>query len=61
MEQLELFDVDTHYPEETTENFKSLGWSNAYSDYLSYSYDQHDCPTCHPYEWKIPLTDWSKS
>lgn len=61
MEQLELFDVATHYPEETTDTFKRLGWSDTYGDYLSNLYDEHGCPTCHPYEWKIPLTDWSKS
>jgi Zn-finger protein len=60
MEQLELFDVATHYPNETTEDFKFYGYGNKECEYYEYMYQFHDCIICYPYEPEIPLTDWSK-
>ena len=58
--QLELFDVATHYPNETTEDFKFYGENIKKVEYHQEMYDYHDCIICYPYEPEIPLTDWSK-
>ena len=58
--QLELFDVATHYTEETTEHFKDYGCGGKEFDYSDYMYQFHACLICEPYKPKLPLTDWSK-
>jgi hypothetical protein len=56
MEQLELFDVATHYPFELTHEFES-GWKSA----EEVDYNAHNSCSC-DYYWEFPnhLTDWSK-
>ena len=56
MEQLELFDVATHYPFELTPQFE-WGWKSQ-EEFDANS--QWSCPC--DYYWEFPnhLTDWSK-
>jgi len=58
MEQLELFDVATHYPFELTEEFK-IGYKS--EEHVEYVYER-GLPSEYGavYKQNLHLTDWSK-